>query len=79
MRGIVERSGTGVSQTAADARRITLLSWLLAITLTLAAEGAWALWLQNVWAAPSVDASPRTSLPMPPSKRAVPWAAEVER
>ena len=32
-------------------RRITLLSWLLVLTLAAAAEGAWVLWLQDHWTA----------------------------
>ena len=79
MRGTIQRSGAGVGQTPADARRITLLSWLLVITLTLAAEGVWALWLQNLWAAAPIDTSPRTPRLVLRSERAVPWAAELER
>jgi hypothetical protein len=33
------------------ARRITLLCWLLVLTMAAAAEGAWLLWLQDRWTA----------------------------
>jgi hypothetical protein len=32
-------------------RRITLLCWLLVLTMAAAAEGAWVLWLQDHWTA----------------------------
>lgn len=44
-------------------RRITLLCWLLALTIAAAAEGAWVLWLQDHWAADAhAVASPRPHL-----------------
>jgi hypothetical protein len=43
------RSGT-YEQTS-QARRVTLLCWLLALTIAAAAEGAWVLWLQDHWTA----------------------------
>jgi hypothetical protein len=44
-------------------RRITLLCWLLALTLAAAAEGAWVLWLQDHWTADArTVASPRPQL-----------------
>ena len=45
------------------ARRITLLCWLLALTMAAAAEGAWVLWLQGHWTADThTVASPRPHL-----------------
>jgi hypothetical protein len=41
----------GVAQTPSQARRITLLCWLLALTAAASAEGAWVLWLQDHWTA----------------------------
>jgi hypothetical protein len=44
----------------AGARRITLLCWLLVLTMTAAAEGAWLLWLQDRWTADThIVARPR--------------------
>lgn len=42
-----ERGGPGMGQTSSNARRITLLCWLLVLTLTASAECAWVLWLQD--------------------------------
>lgn len=53
------RSRSSGGQPASHARRITLLSWFLVITLTLAVEGAWLPWIQDVWAAAPIEASPR--------------------
>ena len=58
-----ERSGPGVGQTASQARRITLLCWLLVLTMAAAAECAWVLWLQDHWTADAHTlASPRPHL-----------------
>ena len=44
-------------------RRITLLCWLLVLTMAAAAEGAWLLWLQDHWTADvHTVASPRPHL-----------------
>jgi hypothetical protein len=44
-------------------RRITLLCWLLVLTMAAAAEGAWLLWLQDHWTADAhTVASPRPHL-----------------
>jgi hypothetical protein len=40
-----EQSGPGVGQTASQARRITLLCWLLVLTMAASAECAWVVWL----------------------------------
>ena len=45
--------GPGVGQPASQARRITLLSWLLVVTMAASAECAWVLWLQDHWTAPT--------------------------
>jgi hypothetical protein len=50
-----EQSGPVVGQTASQARRITLVCWLLILTMAVAAECAWVLWLQDQWTA---DAHP---------------------
>jgi len=42
---------------------ITLLCWLLVLTMAAAAEGAWVLWLQDHWTADArTVASPRPHL-----------------
>ena len=57
-----EQSGPVVGQTS-QARRITLLCWLLALTMAAAAEGAWVLWLQDHWTADAhTVAGPRPHL-----------------
>ena len=57
-----EQSGPVVGQTS-QARRITLLCWLLVLTMAAAAEGAWLLWLQDHWTADvHTVASPRPHL-----------------
>ena len=43
------RSDPRVGWTAPHARRITLLCWLLVLTMVATAECAWLLWLQDVW------------------------------
>jgi hypothetical protein len=48
---------------AESGRRITLLSWLLVLTMAAAGEGAWVLWLQDHWTADAhTVASPRPNL-----------------
>ncbi len=68
MSGMIGRWGSGGGRGDSYARRMTLLSWLLAITLVLAAESAWVLWLQYVWAETSIEANPRTGLLILPSE-----------
>ena len=62
-----ERSGPGVGQTTSQARRVTLLCWLLVLTMAVSAECAWVLWLQDHWTA---DA--RTVASPPPHLRVAP-------
>jgi hypothetical protein len=53
-------------------RRITLLCWLLVLTLAAAAEGAWVLWLQDHWAADAhTVASPHPHLRVTSSEEIV--------
>jgi fatty-acid desaturase len=55
-----------------QARRITLLCWLLVLILAAAAEGAWVLWLQDHWTAEAhTVASPRPHLRVTSSEEIV--------
>jgi hypothetical protein len=42
-------------RTASQAKRLTLLCWLLVLSMAVSAECAWVLWLQNVWAVAPAD------------------------
>lgn len=64
---------------ASHARRVTLLSWLLVVSLVVFAEFAWVLWLQNIWTMTSTGASLGPRPLVSPSERSVPWAANSER
>ncbi len=65
----VEQYGPGVAQTPSQARRITLLSWLLVLTMAVSAECAWVLWLQDHWTADAhTVASPPPHLLVAPSE-----------
>lgn len=60
--GIWWRDGEADGDTMTS-RRITLLCWLLVLTMAAAAEGAWVLWLQDHWTADAhTVASPRPHL-----------------
>jgi hypothetical protein len=68
MRRTDEQYGPGAAQTASHARRITVLCWLLALTLAATAECAWVLWLQDHWTADvHTVASPGPNLRVAPS------------
>jgi hypothetical protein len=57
--GIDERPDSWMGRTASYATRITLLCWVLVLTVAVSAECAWVLWLQNVWTVAPTAASPR--------------------
>ena len=57
------REMTSRTDEQSGARRITLLCWLLVLTMAAAAEGAWLLWFQDHWTADAhTVASPRPHL-----------------
>jgi len=41
-----------------DPTRITLICWLLVLTVAISAECAWVLWLQDAWTVAPAAASP---------------------
>jgi len=73
-----KRSGPGVGQMAWPARRITLLCWLLVLTIAASAECAWVVWLQDVWTVAPTVASPHPLPPVAASERIDQWAANPE-
>jgi len=74
-----ERSDPGVGRTGAHAKGITLLCWLVVLTLAVSAECAWVLWLQDVWTVAPTEATPRPHPPVSLSERIVQWAANPAR
>lgn len=74
-----ERSGPGVGQTVLQARRTTLLCWLLVLTLAVSAECAWVVWLQDVWTVAPTVARPHPLSPVAASERIDQWAANPEQ
>jgi hypothetical protein len=77
MSGTDERSDPGVGRTALHAKQISLLCWLLVLTLAVSAECAWVLWLQDVWTVESTEARPPR--PSSPSEQIARGAANPER
>lgn len=61
-----ERLDLWAGRTAAHAKRLTLLGWLLVLSIAAVAECTWILWLQNIWAVAPADRSRQLSQP--------PWA-----
>ena len=57
--GTDERADPWMGRTASYAARITLLCWLLVLTVAVSAECAWLLWLQDLWTVAPTEASPR--------------------
>lgn len=74
-----ERSGPGAGQMAWPARRITLLCWLLVLTMAASAECAWVVWLQDVWTVAPTVARPHPLPPVAASERIDQWAANPEQ
>ena len=68
-----ERSGPWTRPTASSAKRITLLCWLLVLTLAASAECAWVLWFQALWTAAPTAAGPRPAPRVSPSARIAQW------
>lgn len=74
-----ERSGPGLGQDASRPRRITLLGWLLVLTVAASAECVWVVWLQDVWTATPSVASPHPLSPVAASERIDRYAANPEQ
>ena len=72
---VEEGKARGMARQAGDTmtgRRITLLCWLLVLTMAAAAEGAWVLWLQYHWTADAhTVASPPPHLRMTSSEEMI--------
>jgi len=51
------------------AKRITVLGWVLVLSLAVSAECAWVLWLRDAWTAAPTIASPHPLLPVAASER----------
>ncbi len=60
-----ERFGPWAGRTASPAKRLTLLCWLLVLSIAVSAECAWVLWLQNVWAVAPAEPSSLLFRPIP--------------
>ncbi len=73
-----ERAGPGVGRTASQAKRITLLCWLLVLTMAASAECAWVLWLKDVWTVAPTATSPSPHPPMSAGERIDHYAADPE-
>jgi hypothetical protein len=58
-------------------RRMSLLCWLLVLTLAVSAECAWVLWLQDVWTVAYTEGGPPG--PRSPSEQIAQGVAAPER
>ena len=73
-----ERARSAVERMPWPAKRLTLLCWLLVLTLAVSAECAWLVWLQDAWTEAPTGARPHRLLPVGAAERISQWAANSE-